>query len=156
FAPFGSTRPIPIAADQPVEALLPDTDGRLETLRDELTACVSITPPFDLAELAERYGPHPSIDPRDHARALELLARPGEHLGVATSTLLRAPPPALLARRTWSYAVCQRRREFLRAMHWWPQQGAGVVVHVGTSAGVGADGLQRLVAVLPTEPIVLL
>src|SRR5262249_16360148 len=43
------------------------------------------------------------------------------------------PHLALLARRHWPYALCQQRREFLRAMHWWPQRGTAVVVRGGAA-----------------------
>src|SRR5262249_21734376 len=79
--------------------------------------------------VAAVYEGHPAADPRDVAASLDFI-------GAAPDTMPTGhdpvdPHPALLARRVWPFGVCEQRREFLRAMHWWPQRGAATVVAGG-------------------------
>ncbi len=127
FAPFGSTRPIAVAADLPVEPLAPATTARLEALQAELDAVVVIGTTDN--DTTAAYGGHPAVDPRDVAACRALLAAPPASLPTGHDPV--APHPALLARRVWPYGVCEQRREFLRAMHWWPQRAVPVVIAGG-------------------------
>jgi hypothetical protein len=60
----------------------------------------------------------------------------------------------LLTRRWFPYSVCEQRREFLRAMHWWPQQGRAVVVHGGAVDITRADAVAS--AIPATNDVVVL
>src|SRR5262249_55304519 len=90
-------------------------------------------------------------DPRDVEAAQELLAVPPD--GVAVAHDPGEPHPALLARRVWSYSVCEQRREFLRAMHWWPQRGAAVVV-IGHDADF--DAIESLTTQLHNRDVTVI
>jgi hypothetical protein len=128
FAPFGSTRPIAVAADLAVEPLAPLTTARQAALVDELAAVVvvgAVTAEV-AAETEIAYPDHPAVDPRDVEAVVEFVATPPAELTIEHDPT--DPHPALLARRVWPYGVCEQRREFLRAMHWWPQNRGAIVV----------------------------
>ncbi|HEY3832158.1 MAG TPA: hypothetical protein VGO03_07680, partial [Acidimicrobiia bacterium] len=130
FAPFGSTRPVPIAADLAVEALAPLSAAREAALVDELAAMVVIGA-TDI-DAAVGYTGHPAVDTRDVDACRAFMDTPPATIAHGRDP--DNPHPALLARRVWPYGVCEQRREFLRAMHWWPQRGTPIVV-----AGSNAD-----------------
>ncbi len=153
FAPFGSSRPIAVAADLAVEAIAPVTGARVRALAQELDAVVIVGDPAQHGAdwLRTAYAGHPEVDPRDIDAAIALCAAPGECGPVGHDAV--APHPALLARRVWPFGVCEQRREFLRAMHWWPQHGAAVVVsgHDGE-----CDRIDALVAALGDVDVTVL
>jgi hypothetical protein len=151
FAPFGSARRVPIAADEPIEALLPDSVARRRSLGAELSAVIAIDPGFGLDELARSYDDEPEPDPRDIATAAELLA--DLPFDAPTGRAPRQPHPALLARRWWPYPVCEQRRELLRAMQWWPQHLPAIVIQ---GSDQDASIVDLLAAVIPNSPIVAL
>ncbi len=131
FAPFGSTRPLPVAADLAVEPLAQPAGAlSAQALHDQLGAVIRIGASEDGNEVYDGieplYAGHPEVDPRDVLTALQLMRR--DALALPAGNDPTEPNPALLGRRVWSYGVCEQRREFLRAMHWWPQRGAPVVV----------------------------
>jgi hypothetical protein len=142
FAPFGSARPIAIAADEAVEALTPVTAERRRGLSGELALFVAI------GELAgpDAYPGYPEIDPPELTAAVALLRDPP----VPLTSLGIALDPALLADRRWTRAVCTQRLEFLRAMHWWPQSGGAAVIAIRGATEVRApalDGCETFVAI---------
>ncbi len=151
FAPFGSERPLAIAADEPLEPLLPDTEERRTALGAELSAAIVVPGPFAGDDLARCYAGNPQPDPRDVRQAAQLLSELA--LPVATARLDTALHPAHIARRWWSYAMCEQRRDFLRAMHWWPHHLPALVVQGGRH-DVGQIDL--LAAELPNSPVVVL
>ncbi|HEY1739194.1 MAG TPA: hypothetical protein VGI86_10810 [Acidimicrobiia bacterium] len=124
FAPFGSTRPVPIAADLAVEALAPLSVARERALLDELDALIVVGTTDVTA--TDAYPEHPAVDPRDVDACRAFMSAPPAAITHARDP--DNPHPALLGRRVWPYGVCEQRREFLRAMHWWPQRGAPIVV----------------------------
>ena len=150
FAPFGSARPISVAATEAVEPLTPVTPVHTATILEELD--LLITCATDLR--ADAYADHPIQDPADVSAALDLIADP------SAQTSLHLPHehdaachhPALFARRLWSYAMCEQRRDFLRAMHWWPQRGTAIVVD---GVGMADDELGKLLRSIDTDQAVV-
>ena len=151
FAPFGSTRPIAVAADVAVEPLVPPTAARATALRHELTASVRVGADLPREDLHARYVAHPEPSARDLDDAAAVLADP--RLGVPTADLPREPDAAHLAARHWPEATCAQRRQFLRAMHWWPHDGPAVVVQ-GRVADIALA--EELAAALPDGSVVAL
>ncbi len=151
-APFGSMRPITVAADVAVEALAPWTTARHRSLGDELDAVIVCRTAVtrDPALALERYVGHPTVDPDDVRGVLAMFADPPGDLAVMTDT--PGPELGLLARRVWPVSVCTQRLEFLRAMQWWPAHGAPTVV-IGThdDASPATDGAVVTVGSGPTS-----
>lgn len=151
FAPFGSTRPLAVAADVPAEPLLPRGAARTATLGADLSAAIRVPGRLALDELRAHYDAPPAPSDGEVADAALVLADPA--LGVPTATLPDEPDPGNAAARLWPAAVCEQRREFLRAMHWWPQDGAPIVVQGSTDDD--AAGIDALAAALPTADAVV-
>lgn len=181
FAPFGSSRPIPLDGGEPVEPLDPPTATHSRALASELdlvvvTGDVAL---FDPGRLAAAYG----VSEETAAAFAHLLtsgpagvplalsgisvrediddkAERCAHVSVSDlrsqallpgATLL--PHPALLAPRVFAPRVIEKRTSFLRAMGWWPEAATPVVVQGGSAdAGRAAE----VAAALGDTPVVVI
>ena len=124
FAPF---RPInlPVTAGFAIEPLSPVTHQRRAGLAQELDLIVRI------GDIDPVQYPHTFASKQEVDAAVELFQNPPAATAVASAP--SSPNPALLTNRVWDTAFCSQRLEFLRAMHWWPQQGPAKVVDAATA-----------------------
>lgn len=130
FSPFGSTRPIAVAADEAVEPLALLTPAA----RSNLLAACSIVVWCGHDHRDSDYTDAPVCDPAEVASTIAWFAEPTHQRSNNRDFTIAQPHPALLSKRVWPYAVCEQRREFLRAMHWWPLRGSAVVIDAGERA----------------------
>lgn len=167
FAPFGSTRPIPLDGGEPVEPLDPPTDAHARALGDALDLVVltgdlaAMTP----SGLAAAYGDAPDAmapyarllvaGPPGARRAWHAVTLPtdlgaseaaagcahvsvtGDRSRAGIPGAVEVPHPALLAPRLFPARVLEKRLAFLRAMGWWPGGDDAPVVVQGAAADAG-------------------
>lgn len=181
FAPFGSSRPIPLDGGEPVEPLDPPTASHSRALASELDLVVVTgdLATFDPRRLAAAYG-----IAEEAATAFAHLLTSGlagvpvawsgvsvpEHVGDIGERCARVsvldlrsrdvlpgapllPHPALLAPRVFAPRVIEKRAAFLHAMGWWPEAATPVVVQGGSAdAGRAAE----VAAALRDTPVVVI
>lgn len=141
FAPYGSIHPQPWLAGAAVEALVPCSAVRTAELATELAVVVAVgdlrTPDISAVAAAMPQHPAPSVD--DLTAVAEWIAGTAIPAVADTPDARPGAHPGLLADRVWPAGVCAQRREFLRAMQWWPAGDAPVVVALVDADGT-ADG----------------
>ncbi len=148
FAPFGSTRPIAVAASDSVSSLGFDNPNAINDIAENLDFAVRLGT-IDI----HQYQDHPPMSAQAIATATAAFIKPPPQLRIADWNNLC--DGASLAPRVWSHALVGQRLSFLQAMHWWPQGGPAVVVD-GASTDATVHRIRELTTSFGNATIVVM